>query len=179
MRKIFPIIIMILVFTGFLTGQIVFDYLSLEAEPQTVEINELNAYTRYYQEYFKDNVESDSRVTIVTFWASWCAPCIEELRVLQKTQEQLGQDKIRILTINGDEIDQERKIKRVVSDLDLDFEVITDDSGFYFDMYNVSALPFTLLHQNGSTQKILRTKDILDEKNFGEMLKNFLQTANL
>lgn len=172
MRKIFPIIIMILVFTGFLTGQIVFDYLSLEAEPQTVEINELNAYTRYYQEYFKDNSKSGSRVTIVTFWASWCAPCIEELRVLQKTQEQLGQDKIRILAINGDEIDQQRKIDRVVSELGLNFEIIVDDTGFYFDMYNVSALPFTLLHQGNSAQKILRTRDILNEKKFISSLEN-------
>jgi len=165
---------MILVFTGFLTGQIVFDYLSLDAEPQPFEITEVNAYTKYYREYFtnRDGNESEAKITIITFWASWCAPCIEELRVLQKAQNKFGKDQVQILAINGDEIDQERKINRVVSDLNLDFEVIIDDSGFYFDMYNVSALPFTILHYGNQAQKILNAEEILDEEKFFSSLEN-------
>ena len=173
MKKIFPIIIMVLVFSGFLTGQIVFDYLSLEADPQTTEITELNAYTKYYREYFLDEKnQKRPKITILTFWASWCAPCLEELQILQKVQKTFGSDRVRILAINGDEIDQKRKIDRVKEELGLDFEMIVDSTGFYFDMYNVSALPFTLLHQEGKAQKVLQTEEILNEKKFFSTLEN-------
>src|SRR5579863_5043977 len=40
------------------------------------------------------------KVAVVTFWATWCAPCRNELPNLEKLQEYLGKDKITILAVN-------------------------------------------------------------------------------
>ena len=176
MKKFFPLLLIILVFSGFLTGQIVFDYISLDAEPISAESTQLSAYTDYYQKHLKSKtpeVNSD-RLEIVTFWASWCAPCLEELVSLQNVQNELGKDKIKIIAINGDEVDQEKKIAAVKKDLKLDFEIVADKTGFYFDIYNVSALPFTILYEKNVAKKLLDTETILQEGEFISSLKKYL-----
>jgi peroxiredoxin len=40
------------------------------------------------------------KVAVVTFWATWCAPCRSELPNLEKLQEYLGRDKLTILAVN-------------------------------------------------------------------------------
>lgn len=41
------------------------------------------------------------RVVVLNFWASWCAPCLEELPTLEALQQQLP--KVQVLAISTDE----------------------------------------------------------------------------
>jgi thiol-disulfide isomerase/thioredoxin len=38
-------------------------------------------------------------VTVVNFWATWCAPCRKEMPTLAKLQEELGDEGVRVATI--------------------------------------------------------------------------------
>ena len=51
----------------------------------------------------KDIKTTDSRgkILIVNFWASWCAPCVEEVPSLAKLSEKMGGD-LRIIAVSGD-----------------------------------------------------------------------------
>ena len=41
----------------------------------------------------------EGRVTVVNFWATWCAPCREEMPTLSALQSALGGDDFRVVTI--------------------------------------------------------------------------------
>jgi thiol-disulfide isomerase/thioredoxin len=42
------------------------------------------------------------RVLLVNFWATWCAPCIEELPSLDRLQADMGSKDFTVLAINED-----------------------------------------------------------------------------
>ena len=43
------------------------------------------------------------KVVIVSFFASWCGPCMEELPMLEKIQKIEGQSHLQVVMINVDE----------------------------------------------------------------------------
>jgi thiol-disulfide isomerase/thioredoxin len=40
------------------------------------------------------------KIVIATFWASWCAPCRQEISVLAKVREKVSSEKLAIVAIN-------------------------------------------------------------------------------
>ncbi len=56
------------------------------------------------------------KVVIITFWASWCTPCIKELPILETIQRNIGIEFIKVVAINFEEDrKQYRKIKNALS----------------------------------------------------------------
>jgi len=49
------------------------------------------------------------KAVVVTFWAGWCSPCIEELPYLQKLKAQFRKQNVEFLAIN---IDQDSSMRR-------------------------------------------------------------------
>ncbi len=49
------------------------------------------------------------KVVVVTFWAGWCSPCIEELPYLQNLKEQFRKQNVEFLAVN---IDQDSSTRR-------------------------------------------------------------------
>jgi len=46
------------------------------------------------------------KVVILTFWATWCAPCRKELPILEALQRKVGKDFLRVYAVPFDEPDQ-------------------------------------------------------------------------
>ncbi len=91
------------------------------------------------------------KVVFINFWASWCAPCQEELPLLN----QLGGDyrgrKVQVLAIN---VDEDRKAaKRTLQKLGLTnshLEILWDSKSKVVSTYNIETMPSSfILDQQG------------------------------
>ncbi len=64
------------------------------------------------------------RVVIINFWATWCAPCLYEIRDLVAFQERF---KARGLQIIGLGLDDEKKLRNVQRTLEINYPVMVAD----------------------------------------------------
>ena len=59
------------------------------------------------------------QVVILNFWASWCAPCIEELPSFNQLQAKFNPDKVKILAVNLDTAKDMPDAKKIWNQLGL------------------------------------------------------------
>ena len=79
-------------------------------------------------------------VNIVTFWASWCAPCRRELPILDKALRVVGQDRLSVIAVSFREsTDAIRAIKKMAAEWHINF--IDDSSGAIARHYSIEAIP--------------------------------------
>jgi thiol-disulfide isomerase/thioredoxin len=84
------------------------------------------------------------RVVVMTFWASWCGPCRQEIPVLAGLQAQVARDKLEILAINwGEDWDKFHEIKRKLSNVDL--TLLSDPDGTLGKQFDVDSIPHMLI----------------------------------
>ncbi len=64
-------------------------------------------------------------IVVLSFWATWCVPCREELPRLEKLSQQYGKDKVRFIGVSIDEPKDRAKIDPFLKQHDLHLEVWT------------------------------------------------------
>jgi peroxiredoxin len=88
-------------------------------------------------------VDYRGRVTIVNFWASWCAPCREELPAMNRVWAELRNAPVAMLAINvSDDIEAIEAFER---DHPIDFTVLLDSHGRIGRRWQVHGLPTTFV----------------------------------
>ncbi|NIP38401.1 MAG: redoxin domain-containing protein [Candidatus Dadabacteria bacterium] len=78
---------------------------------------------------------------IINFWASWCAPCREEMPFLQKTWSKY-RDK-GLIFIGIDVLDDTSAAKEFLDSFNIDYLNLSDSKGKTSNQYGVIALPAT------------------------------------
>lgn len=80
------------------------------------------------------------KVVVLTFWATWCPSCRQELPVLERIQEIVGKDNLCVLAVNYREHpDAWRPLKKLAANWGL--TLIDDHSGSIAGHYKVSLIP--------------------------------------
>jgi cytochrome c biogenesis protein CcmG/thiol:disulfide interchange protein DsbE len=82
---------------------------------------------------------------LISFWATWCKPCIKELSELQKVYKKYKEKDFEILAIDVDGPRSISKVRSVVKGLKWEFPVLWDKSKDIYRKYHVLGIPHTVL----------------------------------
>ena len=88
------------------------------------------------------NSELAGKVVVLNFWATWCAPCKDELPTLQ-TLHDISDAQTVVLTINVRE--PAARAARYMQSTGMTFPVISDTKGELAKRWGVSVYPTTIL----------------------------------
>jgi thiol-disulfide isomerase/thioredoxin len=90
--------------------------------------------------------EWQGRVVVVNFWATWCAPCREEIPLFVKLQQRYGVNGLQFV---GIAIDEPKKVRPYANELGMNFPILiggADAIDLTRELGNRAAvLPFTLV----------------------------------
>jgi len=64
------------------------------------------------------------RVVLINFWATWCAPCRDEMPSIQLLKQKLAGKPFTVLAVNLDE--PESRVRKFLSEMKVDFTVLLD-----------------------------------------------------
>jgi thiol-disulfide isomerase/thioredoxin len=116
----------------------------------------------------------NKKLTVVNFWATWCAPCKEEMPSLDKMVSILDKNNIEVIAINVEAIDY-KKSKSFLDDLKIkNFDSLFDKDLRVVKKLNLRGVPTTLLiNQEGKEfARVMGSIDFSDTK-FINWVKNF------
>jgi len=82
-------------------------------------------------------------VLLVSFWASWCPPCVHELPSMVRLQEAMAERQFRVLAVNLDE--ETGTINDFLRTRPVNFPVLLDVDLHYARRWQVSAFPSSFL----------------------------------
>jgi thiol-disulfide isomerase/thioredoxin len=92
------------------------------------------------------------KVVILTFWATWCAPCRQELPNLEGIQEKVGRDRLVVLAVNfRDTDDTLRSLSKDARQAAWKITLLEDHNGSIASKYGIHSIPHLfLIGRNGN-----------------------------
>ena len=99
------------------------------------------------------------KILLVNLWATWCAPCIEELPALGKLQQELGGADFQVVTIAIDERDPAKIEPFLAKHGAENLPVLIDRDRTVDKVAKVIALPTSLLVARDGAAKAMLTGD--------------------
>ena len=116
-------------------------------------------------------------VSIVSFWATWCIPCVKEIYAIEKLIQENGY-KISVVLINTDDAGKIPKVKSFVNSKKYlkgdNYHVVMDYDRKLYKRFNAKPIPLTFI-TNGS-EIVYRKRGFVngDEYVFKEELDRIL-----
>ncbi len=113
---------------------------------------------------------------IISFWATWCKPCIKELNAISEMYDDLQKETgAKLIAISIDDARATHKVPAFVNAQGWDFEVYLDENGDFKRTMNVVNVPHTLLLD--ASGKIVYQRTVYapgDEEKLFEQVKSLL-----
>ena len=88
----------------------------------------------------------EEKFYILSFWATWCVPCINELDALNEVYDELS-DKLnfKVLAISTDDARTKKRVRPLVNGKSWKFDVLLDENHDLKRALNISGLPHTII----------------------------------
>jgi cytochrome c biogenesis protein CcmG/thiol:disulfide interchange protein DsbE len=87
---------------------------------------------------------------LISFWATWCKPCLEELTELQKVYETYKDRGLTMLAISTDSEKSVAKVKPLVRGKGYTFTILLDTNAEVARQFYAQIIPFTVvIDRNG------------------------------
>lgn len=113
------------------------------------------------------------KVLLINFWATWCAPCREEMPALDRLQHKM---KDKGLSVIGISIDSDKAlVSEFIAKTKSSFTVLHDPDMTCHDEYKVFSYPTTfLVDRQGVIRKYWTDPQEWDSDSFATTLQEFL-----
>ncbi len=112
------------------------------------------------------------KFVLINFWATWCAPCIQEIPILQKLHNTMKNRNLVVLTINT----SRESALEVITQNNATYPVLIDSNSKITTAYNIHYYPTAyLIDQKGNLMAMIKGNQGWNQSHFQDLYKLLLQ----
>ncbi len=116
------------------------------------------------------------KVLLLNFWASWCSPCLAEIRHLTEYQDKFAAQGLQVVGLG---LDDPRKLKNVQRSLQMNYPVLTSSEQESRSILKAwgnrtGLIPYTVIF-NKQGEVVHAHRGIIDDPLFEQLVKPLLE----
>ncbi|MFP4469274.1 MAG: TlpA family protein disulfide reductase [Bacteroidales bacterium] len=110
------------------------------------KLPEVNIQTIDGKPFNTKNITNDGKPIIITFWATWCKPCMKEHDAINDVyQDWVDETGVKIYAVSIDNARSSKRVLPTVNGKGWEFEVLLDPNGDLKRAMNVNIPPHTFV----------------------------------
>ncbi len=127
-------------------------FLAVATYAQNKTLPSANVKTLEGQSLNVQTLGQSGKITVISFWATWCSPCKKELDAIKDYYADWKKDyDMELVAISVDDTRTAAKIPAMVKEKGWDYRVLVDSNKEFQQTANVSSVPhMLLLDQSGN-----------------------------
>ena len=94
---------------------------------------------------YTNDILNENNFYIVSFWATWCIPCINELDAIVDIYEELEKDNIEVIAISTDDARTKKRVRPMINGKDWNFKILLDENHDLKRALNIVGIPHTII----------------------------------
>ena len=94
---------------------------------------------------YTNDVLTENNFYIVSFWATWCIPCINELDAIVDIYEELEKDNIEVIAVSTDDARTKKRVRPMINGKDWNFKILLDENHDLKRALNIVGIPHTII----------------------------------
>lgn len=90
------------------------------------------------------------KLYVFSFWATWCAPCIQELEAISEVYEDWkAQINIEIIAVSTDDSRTQKRVKPLVNGKGWEYKILLDTNQDLKRRLSIANIPYLVVVKNG------------------------------
>lgn len=112
-----------------------------QSELPNIDLKTIDGKTFNSQELSKD-----SKVTVVSLWATWCVPCLKELDAISEIYpDWQAETNVELFAISVDDSRTVKRVKPLINGKAWDYTILLDTNNDFKRALGAATVPLTLL----------------------------------
>lgn len=97
-----------------------------------------------------DIAEIDTnKVTVFSFWATWCIPCLNELDAISEIYNDWQEEtNVKIIAVSIDDTRSSSRVKPLVNSKNWEYEILFDTNQEFKRAVNATSIPYLIIVKN-------------------------------
>lgn len=96
--------------------------------------------------YNTSSISNEGKPIILSFWATWCKPCIKEMTAISNVYDDWVEETgVKLVAVSIDNARSTKEVEPIVNGKGWEFDVLLDPNGDFKRAMNVGLVPHTFL----------------------------------
>ncbi len=106
-----------------------------------IQIKDING-----KNFSTEQISNDGKPIIISFWATWCKPCVKELSAISEVYEDWQEETgVKLVAVSIDNTRTMKKVAPFINSESWDYEVLLDPNSDFKRAMNVVNVPHVFL----------------------------------